>query len=91
MKYFLLEGDRMPSNDSFNRVFTFTFKGISFDTDEGMGHDTSLAHFLNEKYGNAKIQINAANADDALAQAIDQLSGMSGYCIADADYDMQIS
>lgn len=81
----------MQSTSNINRVFTFTFKGVSFDTDEGMGHDTSLANLLNEKYGNAKIQVNAEDENEALADAIDQLSDMSGYCVTDADYDMQVS
>lgn len=81
----------MPSASNINRVFTFTFKGVSFDTDEGMGHDDSLAHLLNEKYGSVKIQVNAEHQDDALYQAIDQLSDMSGYCVTDADYDVQVS
>ena len=81
----------MSSASNINRVFTFIFKGVSFDTDEGMGQDTSLAHLLNEKYGHSRIQVNAESEDDALHQAIDQLSNLSGYCVSDADYDMQVS
>lgn len=72
-------------------LFTYMFKGVAFDTDEGMGQDESLANILNEKYGNLKLEIRADNEDEALAEAINQLSEISGYCVLDADYDMQVS
>ena len=72
-------------------LFTYQFKGVSFDTDEGMGQDESLAHLLNEKYGNLKLEVRADNENEALTEAIDQLSEISGYCVLDADYDVQVS
>lgn len=72
-------------------LFTYRFKGVAFDTDEGMGQDESLANLLNEKYGNLKLEIRADNEDEALTEAINQLSEISGYCVLDADYDMQVS
>ena len=82
----------MPiESSSVNRLFIFRFKGVSFDTDEGAGQDTSLANLLNEKYGNVKVEVNAEHENDALEMAIDHLSNISGYCVLDADYDMQVS
>lgn len=72
-------------------LFTYRFKGVAFDTDEGMGQDASLASLLNEKYGNLKLEVRASNEDDALEEAINQLSEISGYCVLDADYDVQVS
>lgn len=79
------------NHGNVSRVFIFTFKGVSFDTDEGMGHDESLASLLNEKYGNRRLEVYAEHENDALSEAIDRLSDMSGYCVLDADYDMQVS
>lgn len=72
-------------------VFTFQFKGVAFDTDEGMGQDTAVANLLNEKYGNLKIEVRAQDEDEALTEAIHQLSEESGYCVLDADYDVRVS
>ena len=72
-------------------LFTYHFKGISFDTDEGLGQDESLANLLNEKYGNLKLEVRADNEEEALTEAIDQISEISGYCVLDADYDVQVS
>jgi len=72
-------------------LFTFQFKGVSFDTDEGMGQDENLAHLLNEKYGNLTLEARAETEEDALGEVINQISEMSGYCVLDADYDVKVS
>ena len=74
-----------------SRNFIFNFKGISFDTDEGDGQNSGLAHFLNEKYGSKRIHITADTEENALHEAVDQISEMSGYSVLDADYELQIS
>jgi len=74
-----------------SRLFMFKFKGLMFDTDEGMGSDESLSHVLNEKYGNINIDVRAENENDALREAIRQITDEAGYEIIDADYDIRIS
>lgn len=81
----------LAKDNEVSILFTYRFKGVAFDTDEGMGQDQSLANLLNEKYGNLRLEVRASNEDDALSEAINQLSEISGYCILDADYDVQVS
>lgn len=74
-----------------SRLFQFYFKGVIFDTDEGLGNDDALADLLNERYGNMKLEIRAETEEEALEGALHILSEESGYCVKDADYEMQIS
>lgn len=74
-----------------SRLFMIKFKGVIFDTDEGTGSDESLTHLLNEKYGKLEIDVRASDENDALHEAIRQLTDESGYEIIDADYDIHIS
>lgn len=78
-------------NSNVSILFIFKFKGVAFDTDEGMGQDESLANLLNKKYGNQTVEVRSSNEQDALTEAIDQLTEMSGFCVLDADYDVHVS
>ena len=90
---YLPEGEVMSNFDAgkVSRLFMFRFKGVMFDTDDGMGSDESLTHVLNEKYGNMKIDVRADDENDALREAIRQLTDAAGYEIIDADYDIHVS
>lgn len=74
-----------------HRVFIFLFKGVVFNTDEGDGQDEGLSNYLNEKYGHSRIEVHASSHNEALQEAISNLTEMSGFCVLDADYDMQVS
>lgn len=73
------------------RLFIFTFRGVIFDTDDGSGEDSSLANLLNEKYGNLRIEVRSDTEENALRDAIEQLTLASGFKVLDADYETQVS